>query len=268
MSSISRRTFLAGAATVGAALAGTSAAHASTGIAARTNKVPLTREEHRVVVIGSGFGGGVSALRLAEAGVPVTILERGKRWPTGPDATTFPRVDAPDGRMLWFRSAPELFGRPVMVEPHTGLVEAVVGRNMTALCAAGVGGGSLVYQGMSLQPSEEVFNTHFPNELDWTTMNRVHYPRVSQMLGLATAPDELVSHPNYAAARIFAERVKQAGLPLDKIPMPIDWDYALAELRGEMTPSYTDAPALSVSTTAASIPSTSPTSLPPRPRVW
>ncbi len=131
-----------------------------------------------------------------------------------------------------------------------------------------VGGGSLVYQGMSLQPSEEVFNTHFPNELDWTTMNRVHYPRVSQMLGLATAPDELVSHPNYAAARIFAERVKQAGLPLDKIPMPIDWDYALAELRGEMTPSYTDAPALSVSTTAASIPSTSPTSLPPRPRVW
>ncbi|TCN51217.1 cholesterol oxidase [Rhodococcus sp. SMB37] len=240
MSSITRRAFLAGAATIGATLAGSSAAYASTGIAARANKVPLTREEHRVVVIGSGFGGGVSALRLAEAGVPVTILERGKRWPTGPDATTFPRVDAPDGRMLWFRSAPELFGRPVMVEPHTGLVEAVVGQNMTALCAAGVGGGSLVYQGMSLQPSEEVFNTHFPNELDWATMNRVHYPRVSRMLGLATAPDELVSHPNYAAARIFAERVKQAGLPLDKIPMPIDWDYALAELRGEMAPSYTD----------------------------
>lgn len=47
---------------------------------------------------------------------------------------------------------------------------------MTALCAAGVGGGSLVYQGMSLQPAEDVFNTHFPQELDWATMNRVHYP--------------------------------------------------------------------------------------------
>jgi cholesterol oxidase len=71
-------------------------------------------------------------------------------------------------------------------------------------------------------------------------MEREYYPRVSRMLRLAEAPDELVAAPRYAASRVFAQRVRDAGLPLRKIPMPIDWDYALAELRGEMRPSYTN----------------------------
>ncbi|MFF0531652.1 GMC oxidoreductase [Nocardia amikacinitolerans] len=240
MTAFSRRSMLTGAATAGAVLLGVRSLGAPAPVAARVNTVPLTYEEHRVVVVGSGFGGGVSALRLAEAGVPVTVLERGLRWPTGPNAETFPRASAPDKRLLWCRSSPNLFGRPLVFEPYTGLVEAVPGVNMTALCAAGVGGGSLVYQGMSLQPSEAVFDTHFPQELDWATMNQVHYPRVARMLGLAEAPDELIATENYRAARVFADRVRRAGMPLSKIPMPIDWDFALAELRGEMKASYTN----------------------------
>ncbi len=248
MSGMNRRSFFAAAAAAGAALAAAptataqagNAAAARTGTAGGVRRVPLTHEDHRVVVIGSGFGGGVASLRLAQAGVEVLVLERGIRWNTGPNAKTFPNPTAPDKRLLWYRSAPQLFGKPVAFDPYVGLVEAVVGENMTALCPAGVGGGSLVYQGMSLQPSEAVFNTYFPNELDWQTMNRVHYPRVAKMLQLATAPDELIGTDAYRAPRIFAEHVKRAGLPLSKISMPIDWNYALAELRGEMAPSYTD----------------------------
>ncbi|MGW5919147.1 GMC oxidoreductase [Nocardia fluminea] len=240
MPAFSRRSLLSGVAAAGALALGARSVGSAAPAAAQPGTVPLTREEHRVVVIGSGFGGGVSALRLAQAGVPVTVLERGLRWPTGPNAETFPRASSPDKRLLWHRSSPNLFGRPMIFEPYTGLLEAVSGVNMTALCAAGVGGGSLVYQGMSLQPTREVFDTHFPAELDWALMDRVHYPRVAEMLKLAEAPDELVASENYRAARVFAERVQRAGMPLSKIPMPIDWDFALAELRGEMKPSYTN----------------------------
>ena len=233
MSGVKRRSFLAGTAAVGVAMMAPRTARAATGI-------PLTREVHRVVVIGSGFGGGVTALRLAEAGVPVTLLERGIRWQTGPNAETFPHPASPDKRILWHQSNPTLFGRPAIFEPYAGLLETVTGENMTAICAAGVGGGSLVYQGMTLQPEEAVFNTHFPEELDYARMGRVHYPRVARMLQVETAPDELISSPNYEAARVFARNATRSGLPVSKIPMPIDWNYALAELRGEMKPSYTN----------------------------
>ncbi|MDI9906211.1 GMC oxidoreductase [Rhodococcus sp. IEGM 1406] len=233
MSGVKRRSFLAGTAAVGVAMMAPRTAKAATGI-------PLTREVHRVVVIGSGFGGGVTALRLAEAGVPVTLLERGIRWQTGPNAETFPHPASPDKRILWHQSNPTLFGRPAIFEPYAGLLETVTGENMTAICAAGVGGGSLVYQGMTLQPEEAVFNTHFPEELDYARMDRVHYPRVARMLQVETAPDELIFSPNYEAARVFARNATRSGLPVSKIPMPIDWNYALAELRGEMKPSYTN----------------------------
>ncbi len=210
-------------------------------------RVRLTREEHRAVVIGSGFGGGVAALRLAQAGVPVTVLERGRRWPTGPGADTFPRVSRLDKRALWYGTVPEavrplatLVGTPLGFDPYVGLLEPVLGENILAMCAAGVGGGSLVYQGMTLQPSEAVFNTWLPEQLDYRSMSDVHYPRVARMLRVATAPNELIASPNYAAARIFADRAHRAGYGVEKIPMPIDWNYALAELRGEMPPSYTN----------------------------
>ncbi|NKQ51549.1 GMC family oxidoreductase [Amycolatopsis sp. K13G38] len=234
MADLTRRSFLAAAAGAGIATGFAAPAWAS------TSRVPLTREEHRVVVIGSGFGGGVTALRLAEAGVPVLVLERGKRWPTGPNAETFPHAASPDKRALWYGSAPQLFGKPVSLAPYTGVLESVVGENMVVMTAAGVGGGSLVYQGMTLQPAEAVFNAVLPEELDYRTMARVHYPRVASMLQVATAPDELVDSPAYKAPRVFKRNAERAGNMVEKIPMPIDWSYALRELKGEMKPSYTN----------------------------
>lgn len=243
MPHLTRRSFLtsAAAAAVGAAaLPATAAASTRRSTVANPRRVALTRSEQRVVVIGSGFGGGVTALRLAQAGVDVLVLERGKWWPTGPNAQTFPHAATPDKRDLFYSVWPELGDTRLGLSPYVGLLEPVVGENLTAIVAAGVGGGSLVYQGMTLQPAEEVFNTWFPEQLDYATMNSVYYPRVARMLQIATAPDALINSTPYLPSRTFAGNVQAAGYQLDRIPMPIDWTYALDELAGQMTPSYTN----------------------------
>jgi cholesterol oxidase len=201
-------------------------------------------EDHRVLIIGSGFGGGVAALRLAQAGVrDIVVLERGKRWPTGPNATTFPDAEHLDERLLWYGTVPTVvpgLGGPLVPGLHAGLLEAHVNPTMSVLNAAGVGGGSLVYQGMTLQPARAVFEETFPSGFDYDELDRIHYPRVARMLHAAPAPDELIDSPSYLAPRIFRRNALAAGYSVDKIPMPIDWNYALAELRGEMRPCYTN----------------------------
>ncbi len=239
MSAISRRSLLAGA-TSAAGLAALNPSRVAA--SSRRRRVPVTREEQRVVIIGSGFGGGVTALRFAQAGIPSLVLERGLRWPTGPNAETFPHAASPNNRMFWLGSTASVFGIPVpgFDAPYTGLLEQVSGNGMDIVCAAGVGGGSLVYQGMTLQPAEDVFNATMPQGLDYTRMNDEYYPRVAKMLKLRTAPDELVDTKTYKPARVFARNVELSGYELSKIPMPIDWDFALRELKGEMKPSYTN----------------------------
>ncbi|KAF4409022.1 GMC family oxidoreductase [Streptomyces lycii] len=245
-----RRRFLTaaalGAAAGGGVLTAPAARAAAPGTGVRPGRVPLTREEHRAVVIGSGFGGGVTALRLAQAGVPVTVLERGRRWVTGPGVDTYATVSRPDRRLLWYGTTPEavrpvqrLVGGPLDLDPYVGVVEPVLGDSLLAVCAAGVGGGSLVYQGMTLQPSREVFETWMPGEWDYGRLDREYYPRVARMLRVSPAPDELLATPTYRAARIFRDRAERRGFPVEKVPLPVDWDYPLAETRGEMKPAYT-----------------------------
>jgi len=239
MSKFTRRKFLEGAAAAAA-----TAAIPGVGSARSPGRVPLTRSTERVVVIGSGFGGGISSLRLAQAGVPVLVLERGRWWPTGPNAETFPHASIPDKRDLFYSAWADLDlndpRRGLGISPYVGLLEPVAGENLVAICPTGVGGGSLIYQGMSLQPTEQNFYAVFPKEIDYSQLDSVYYPRVAKMLQLATAPDDLINSPTYQAARLFASQVQTAGYNLSKIPMPIDWNYALAELKGAMRPSYTN----------------------------
>ncbi|MEE2034075.1 GMC oxidoreductase [Rhodococcus chondri] len=203
-------------------------------------RAAVTEERHRAVVVGSGFGGAITAMHLGRAGVQTLVLERGIRWPTGPNADTFPRMLSPDKRMSWLSPIPVMTGTPpVPTEVFTGLMERVRGNGMDILCGAGVGGSSLTYHGMTLQPDAERFARSVSSRIDYGLLDAEHYPRVARMLHIAPIPDDVLMHERYRSSRQFLDRAAAEGYETFRVPMSIDWDYARRELTGELKPSYT-----------------------------
>lgn len=125
-------------------------------------------EQREVVVVGSGFGGAVTACRLAQAHRDVLVLERG-RWFDG----DFPRDAGAD--WLW-----EQHGRGPFDLRSVGDVMAIV--------AAGVGGGSLLYSNVHLRAPAEVFSQRWPRGWSREVLNP-YYDRVASMMGLKRADE-------------------------------------------------------------------------------
>ena len=100
-----------------------------------------------VVVVGSGYGGGVSASRLARAGQRVCVIERGREVPTG----GFP------GRLPELRRELQLNGGKMRSGSRTGLFDFRIGSDIHVLVGCGLGGGSLVNAGVALRPDARVF---------------------------------------------------------------------------------------------------------------
>ncbi len=125
------------------------------------------------IVIGSGFGGAITACRLAEAGYRVLVLERGRKW----DVQTFPReVDDP---WMWDHRAPQLFNGwfDLRVFPHMSVVQG-----------AGVGGGSLVYANISIEAKPATFDNGWPAEITFVEL-KPYYDRVGTMLDVKRVPE-------------------------------------------------------------------------------
>jgi cholesterol oxidase len=126
------------------------------------------------VIIGSGFGGSVAALRLAERGYRVLVLERGRRF----DDQDFPHTNWNLRRYLW---APLL--------RCFGFLEITPFRDVVVLHASGVGGGSLGYAGVLLEPEPATFATPaWSRHGDWGARLRPHYDTARRMLGVARNP--------------------------------------------------------------------------------
>jgi cholesterol oxidase len=105
------------------------------------------KERYDVVVIGSGYGGGVAAARLAAAGKRVAVFERGREFPTGTFPSKFPDM----------RAEMQVRAKSWRVGRDTGLYDVRLGTDMHVLVACGLGGGSLVNAGVALRPDPRVF---------------------------------------------------------------------------------------------------------------
>lgn len=127
-----------------------------------------------VVVIGSGFGGSVAALRLREKGYSVAVLEAGKRF----EDKDFPKNSWRLNNFL-FMPAIGCYGiQRIHVLP-----------DVMILCGAGVGGGSLVYANTLYQPGDEYFNDkQWAHIADWKSELLPWYDQAKRMLGVEKNP--------------------------------------------------------------------------------
>ncbi|MDX1615351.1 MAG: GMC family oxidoreductase [Candidatus Promineifilaceae bacterium] len=136
--------------------------------------VAKSREIYDFAIIGSGFGGSVSAMRLAEKGYRVLVLERGKRY----RAEDFPRTNWNIFKYLWMPSL-RCFGFQVLT----------LFKDIWVLSGSGVGGGSLVYAATHLKPPSSFFEAKEWRDLaDWEAELEPHYETANRMLGVTVNP--------------------------------------------------------------------------------
>ncbi len=165
-----------------------------------------------VIIIGSGFGGAVTACRLAEKGMKVLVLERGRRWQ---------KKDYPSAGGDWFWRA----DRP---EECNGWFEFRSFEDMTVIQGAGVGGGSLVYANIQVEAKDELFNQGWPPEITMAEL-RPFYDRVGKMLNIQKLPENQLTRrfnimKEGAAALGYSPRFR----PLDlAVTFSKDWNYGL-----------------------------------------
>ena len=189
-----------------------------------------SRSGRRAIVVGSGFAGSVTALRLGQAGIPTIVLERGQQWTVdGPD--TFPTISSFDKRATW--SIPPAGLPPTGELSYAGLIETITGANVDAWCGACVGGGSLVYGGVLIQPQQAIFESVFPF-INYAAMDAVYYPRVIRQIGASPVPDDVLSSPTYLAHRAFVEDAAAIGYEVQKPNTSFDWDIIRREIAGEI----------------------------------
>ena len=204
------------------------------------NQVTKPPTYTRNIVIGSGFGGAISALRLAQANEPVTVLERGFKWPNSPRRDIFSNDFTPDGRAFWFKNhVVMLTGLDAWMDSFGGVMDATEYDNMTVWRGACVGGGSVIFTGVMIQPDKQYFDALFQNRVNYAEMDAVYYPRVRRMLNLSSMPDDVYQSRPFGHSRAWDEHVRMAGYTPSKIDSLFNWSIIRKELAGRVRRSAT-----------------------------
>jgi cholesterol oxidase len=168
-----------------------------------------------VIVIGSGFGGAVTACRLAEKGAKVLILERGRRWET----KAYPR----DLNDPWIYN-------PNEPHKHNGWLDFRHFGAMAVAMGAGVGGGSLIYANVSIEAKPWLFKKGWPPEITYEELVP-YYNKVGETLNVQTIPDNQLTR-RFKLMKEGAENLGH-GARFRKLPLAVTFS-------GKWTPDLED----------------------------
>ncbi|MGW6421809.1 GMC oxidoreductase [Nocardia sp. NPDC055053] len=192
------------------------------------------------IVIGSGFGASIAALRLAQSGTEVAVLERGSRWPNDLWRDIFAVDTFPDGRGFWQRTAfTAVTGRPIALDPFGGVLDITSYPGIDVWRGACVGGGSVVFTGVMIEPEQRFFDQLFGGVVGYREMHDVYYPRVRETLRPSPIPDDLYHSIAFAHARAWDGQVRTAGYTPQRIDGMWNWHVLRDELAGRSMPSAT-----------------------------
>lgn len=145
------------------------------------------------IIVGSGFGGSVSALRLSEKGYKVLVVEKGKRW----SPEDYPKTNWNLKKWFWL----PLFS-------FYGFFKMTMMRHVVFLSGVGVGGGSLVYANTLPRPKDSFFSSgSWAGLKDWKKELEPHYQEAERMLGATSNPG---LYDSDEALRKVAERFSKS----------------------------------------------------------
>lgn len=165
------------------------------------------------VVVGSGFGGSVTAFRLAEAGLSVCVLERGKPFPPG----SFPRSPHDAAKNFWDPDS-QLYG----------MYDMWSFSKLDALVSSGLGGGSLIYANVLIRKPESWFvHESFDGGYeDWPVTREdldPHYDRVETMLGAQQYPFDAEPYRDTPKTIAMRQAASRLGVPWQLPPLAVSF---------------------------------------------
>ncbi|GLP82469.1 GMC oxidoreductase [Mycobacterium antarcticum] len=249
MTAISRRRFLYGTAAFAAAGAG------AVTFGVSREQPAARRDHHSAIVVGSGYGGGVSALRLGQAGIDTLILEKGRHWDTpDEDGKRFSRMLPPDNRATWFSAVPpslipsfdgisieDVVEKVPSPQPvQAGICEQVAYGAHNVFRGIGVGGGSLINAAIAAVPTTGQIREAFP-DIDPGEFLYGYIPRAQEMLRISYRDrDWFEQTPWFQYARTGRQYAAAAGYSVDYNGSAYSFDYMKQEEAGTVPRSAFD----------------------------
>lgn len=196
----------------------------------------IVEQKRKIIIIGSGYGGAVAALRWCEKGYKVCLLEMGWDWSKGNEP--FSPMINPGKSAAWLRNgtiAP--FFNVFPLKKFTGVLDRLDFPDIKIWLGRGVGGGSLVNGGMAVVPKKEYFKTVFP-DLDADRFYDYYFPKANEELAVNSPSEEFLKACSYYKFnRVAEEEMKAAGFKTVRIPNVYDFKYMEAEYKGEVPKS-------------------------------